>query len=96
MENKADSQVKGILDEAFARYKKFEAKYGVPDFEKDPRDFINEAIEELQDTIVYAAFQIARLRFVDKKLKEHGVVIQRALRDLQRSGTLPPAEEPTL
>ncbi len=69
MAEQIDAEVKGIFEEAFERYKAGEKTYGVFDKEKDPRDFIREAEEELLDTIVYAAFEIARIRALNNKLK---------------------------
>lgn len=68
MKDKADSEIQGILGEAFGRYRGGEKTYGVFDKCTDTRDFFNEAEEELLDMIVYAAFQIAKLRALKEKM----------------------------
>lgn len=42
-------------------------KYGPLNLADDPRDFYDEAIAELQDSIWYTAFQIVRLRRLQRR-----------------------------
>lgn len=64
-----DIKIGCILGTAFDRYNKGELVYGVFDPEKDPRDFLKETEEELLDVIVYAAFQITRLKEMAERIK---------------------------
>lgn len=54
--------VEAVIREALAKYDKGEAEYGQIQFDTDKRDFTNEAIDEMLDTINYLAFAIIKLR----------------------------------
>lgn len=73
-ENKTapDAIVKGILDDAFSKYRKGEEKHGVIDLDNDPRNFLEEAEDELLDAIVYMAFEIRRIRALNILLNNLG------------------------
>lgn len=50
--------IKAVIREALARHEDGARKYGPLDFDRDTRDFISEAIDELLDCINYAAYEI--------------------------------------
>lgn len=68
--SKPDTELEGILSDAFAKYRRGEEKHGVIDIDTDRRDFLTEAEDELLDAIVYNAFQIGRLRRARARLEE--------------------------
>lgn len=63
-----DAKVRGVFDDAHARYMKAEQSYGALDIGTDPRDFLKEAEEELLDLINYAAFEIMKIRALNERL----------------------------
>ena len=65
----ADKETRGIFEDAFGRYKLGESRYGVFDKDTDPRDFLLEGEEELLDLMVYANFEIARIRALKKRIR---------------------------
>jgi len=67
---KPDDELKEILTAAFSKYRKGEEKHGVIDIDSDPRNFLKEAEDELLDSIVYSAFEIARLRKLRARIRQ--------------------------
>lgn len=63
---KEAEELQGILNEALAKHKRMVPVYGTID---PNRDFIDEAIQELIDSINYAAYGIRKLRNVQRRLK---------------------------
>jgi len=51
-----------IIREALTRYEKGKEEYGDLDLNTDQRNFIDEAVEEMLDTINYLVYEILRLR----------------------------------
>lgn len=64
-----DKETTAIFEDAFKRYKLGESRYGVFDKDTDPRDFLLEGEEELLDLMVYANFEIARIRALKKRIR---------------------------
>lgn len=56
------NMVEDVINEALVKYDRGEAEYGQIQFDTDKRDFTNEAIDEMLDTINYLAFAIIKLR----------------------------------
>ena len=65
-----DKEFRAVLDEAHDKYIDGEKKHGVLDIDKDPRNWITEAINELLDSIVYTSAEIIRLKKVEAMLNE--------------------------
>lgn len=65
-----DREIWNIFRDAYARYRRGEARYGVIKKETDPRNFFVESEQELLDSIVYDGFEIMRLRALDKRKRE--------------------------
>lgn len=56
------SDIEAVIRQAIEKYEKGRMAYGQLNLSGDPRDFIDEAISELEDCINYCVFQIIRLR----------------------------------
>lgn len=56
------NMVEAVIREALVKYDRGEIEYGQIQIDTDRRDFKNEAIEEMLDTINYLAFAIIKLR----------------------------------
>ncbi len=65
-----DDEIKGIMGDAFDKYRAGEPKHGELDIMTDPRNFLAEAEEELLDTMVYCAAEIIRIRRVNAQLNK--------------------------
>ena len=57
-----------VLDMAKIKYIKGEKKHGALDIDKDPRNFNQEAIEELLDSMVYIAAEVLRLMKIEAQV----------------------------
>ena len=64
-------EVGQILKKALSRCEQGQKCYGVFRPDEDTRDLLQEAEEELLDTVVYACFQILKLRRVREKLARY-------------------------
>lgn len=77
MKNDIDKEVHGVLGDAFDKYRGGAKKHGELELMKDPRDFLAEAEAELLDVMVYASFEIIRIRRINaafnKRLREIAV-----------------------
>lgn len=54
--------IEAIIRQALEKYETGRKAYGQLDLSGDPRNYIDEAIEEMLDAINYLCFQIIRLR----------------------------------
>lgn len=59
-------QLREVFADAILKYNKVGHVKGDIDVKTDPRDFFEEAIEELLDTLVYLGKEIARLRYLQE------------------------------
>lgn len=56
--------IEAVIRQAIDKYEAGRAEHGQLDLDTDSRDFIAEAIAELEDCINYCAIQILRLRSI--------------------------------
>ena len=54
--------VQTVIEECLDRHIEGEKKYGVLDIDSDPRDFVDEMIEEFSDIVNYTVYHIIRLK----------------------------------
>lgn len=66
--NEVDREIWSIFKDAFTRYKRGEAQYGVLQIETDQRDFLVESEQELLDSMVYDSVEVSRLRRIRKNI----------------------------
>lgn len=56
--------IEAVIRQALLKYEKGRLELGQLDLSSDPRNFIDESIEEMLDAINYLTFQIIRLRSI--------------------------------
>ncbi len=66
------SELYGVFAKAMVKYDEGEKEHGVFDPDTDPRNMIDEAIEELLDGMNYMAMQVIRLQRKKEGVKLNG------------------------
>jgi len=60
-------QINAVIQEALSRHRGGSKKYGDLDLTTDTRDFYEEAVQELLDSVNYMIYQILKLRALQAK-----------------------------
>ena len=68
--SKDDEAIQEVFRDAFGKYRGGARKHGEIDIDADPRNFLREMEQELLDAMVYLAFEVVRIRRIERKLNE--------------------------